>query len=118
MTRAFLLPLAVTAALAAGVAQAEPKLAKAEPAAESSGAAPAAIALQFNEAIAAKDSVVQLMRNDTGANVEVTAQPAKDGKSLQAAPKAPLTPGSYMVMWSAAGPDGARANGDYNFTVK
>jgi methionine-rich copper-binding protein CopC len=116
MTRPFLLALA--SLLVAGAAQAEPRLAKALPAAESAGAAPAAIELQFNEAIAPKDSVVQLMRNDTGANVEVTAQPAKDGKTLQASPKAPLTPGSYMVMWSAAGPDGARANGDYNFTVK
>ena len=116
MTRAFLLTLACV--LAAGAAQAEPKLAKALPAAESAGAAPRAIELQFSEAITPKDSVVQLMRNDTGANVEVTAQPARDGKTLQAAPKGPLAPGSYMVMWSAAGPDGARANGDYNFTVK
>jgi methionine-rich copper-binding protein CopC len=116
MTRALL--LAAAALLAAGAAHAEPKLAKAQPAADSAGAAPKAIELEFNETVAPKDSVVQLMRNDTGANVEVAAQPAKDGKSLQATPNSPLTPGSYMVMWSAAGADGARANGDYNFTVK
>ncbi len=116
MTRAFF--LAFASLLAAGAAHAEPKLAQALPAVDSAGAAPKAIELQFSEAVAAKDSVVQLMRNDTGANVEVAAQPTQDGKTLQATPKAPLTPGSYMVMWSAVGADGARANGDYNFTVK
>jgi methionine-rich copper-binding protein CopC len=116
MTRTALLALAALAV--AGAAHAEPRLAKASPAADSSGVAPKAIELEFDGAVATKDSVVQLMRNDTGANVEVEAQPSKDGKHLAAAPKAPLTPGEYMVMWSAAGPDGARANGDYNFTVK
>ena len=116
MTRALLIALAALAA--AGAAQAEPRLAQALPAAESAGAAPKAIELHFDGTVAPKDSVIQLMRNDTGANVEVKAQPAPDGKSLAATPKAPLSPGSYMVMWSAAGPDGARANGDYNFTVK
>ncbi len=116
MIRAYL--LAFAAVLSAGAAQAEPKLAKAVPAAESAGAAPGSIELQFSEAVAPKDSVVQLMRNDNGANVEVEATPTHDGKSLAATPKAPLTPGSYMVMWSAAGPDGTRANGDYNFVVK
>lgn len=116
MTRLSLIALAALAV--AGAAHAEPKLAKAMPAADSSGAAPKAFELEFSEQVAPKDSVIQLMRNDTGANVEVQAQPAKDGKHLAATPKAPLKPGSYMVMWSAAGADGARANGDYNFTVK
>jgi copper resistance protein C len=105
--------------LAAGEAQAHAHLAKAVPAANATVAAPATIQLQFNEKLAPKFSGVQLMRNDTGANVEVVSAVApKDGKSLQARPKAPLKPGEYMVMWFAVGPDGHRMTGDYNFTVK
>jgi methionine-rich copper-binding protein CopC len=105
--------------LAAGQAQAHAHLSKAAPAANATVAAPAMIQLQFNEKLAPKFSGVQLMRNDTGANVEVVSTVApKDAKSLQARPKTPLSPGSYMVMWFAVGPDGHRMAGDYNFTVK
>ena len=105
--------------LGASQAQAHAHLAKAAPAANATVAAPAAIQLQFNEKLAPKFSGVQLMRNDTGANVEVVSAVApKDPKTLQARPKAPLKPGEYMVMWFAVGPDGHRMTGDYNFTVK
>jgi methionine-rich copper-binding protein CopC len=117
MTRLFLAALAAPL-LIAGAAQAEARLAKASPAVDATGPAPKTIALEFSEAVAPAGSVVQLMRNDTGANVDVTPAPAKDAKTLQATPKAPLAPGEYMVMWSAVAADGSRANGDYNFTVK
>jgi methionine-rich copper-binding protein CopC len=118
MNRLPVLALAAAAALVAAQASAHAKLAKSEPAANASGAAPSAIKLEFNEKLSAKFSGVQLMRNDTGANVQVAPAASKDPKALVVQPKAPLKPGSYMVMWYAVGDDGHRTNGDYNFTVK
>jgi methionine-rich copper-binding protein CopC len=117
MSRLFLAALAAPLVIASG-AHAEARLAKASPAADSAGPAPKAIELQFSEAVAPANSAVQLMRNDTGANVEVVPAPPQNARTLQATPKAPLAPGDYMVMWSAVGADGTRANGDYNFTVR
>lgn len=118
MTRFFSLALLVAPLLIASQAQAHAHLQTAVPAAGATVAAPKAISLQFNEKLSAKFSGVQLMRNDTGANVEVAPVASKDPKGLQAAPKAPLTPGEYMVMWHAVGTDGHRLTGNYNFTVK
>jgi hypothetical protein len=104
---------------AAANAQAHTRLAKASPAANATVPAPRTIQLQFNEKVATRFSGVQLMRNDTGANVEVASTVApQDRKTLRAQPKAPLAPGPYMVMWHAVGPDGHRMTGNYNFTVK
>jgi methionine-rich copper-binding protein CopC len=112
------LALAAAPLMFAGAAQAHAHLAKAVPAADATVAAPSVISLQFNEKLAAKFSGLQLMRNDTGANVAVAAAATKDAKVLSAKPKAPLAPGSYMVMWHAAGADGHRTTGNYSFTVK
>ena len=118
MKRLFALTLLAAPVLFTGQAQAHAHLQVAAPAAGASVAAPKAISLQFNEKLSAKFSGVQLMRNDTGANVDVAPVASKNPKGLQVAPKAPLTPGEYMVMWHAVGTDGHRLTGNYNFTVK
>jgi len=116
MTRiATALALAAVAAALAGQAQAHAALVKADPAKEASVGAAPTINLQFSEKVEPKFSGAQLMKAN-GDNVPVTSKAS--GNTIVATPKAPLKPGSYMVMWYAVADDGHRSNGDYNFTVK
>lgn len=110
--------LAASLALIGTGAQAHAHLLKSSPAADATVAAPAALELSFSEKLEPKFSAVELM-TAKGDGIEVTsAVDAKDGKSIKAAPKAPLKPGAYMVMWRVVSADGHKMKGDYNFTVK
>ena len=112
------LGLAAALGLVATGAQAHAHLLKSNPAPDATVAAPAALELSFSEKLEPKFSAVALM-SAKGDDVAVaSAVDAKDGKSIKAAPKAPLKPGGYRVMWHVVSADGHKMKGDYNFTVK
>jgi len=114
------------AMLAAGAAQAHPKLVSSNPAADSSVVKPAKLELNFSETLVPAFS---------GADIVMTAMPGMsshapmkmkglatavgaDGKSLVITPKGSLPAGDYAVNWHAVGGDGHRVDGSYVFTVK
>jgi len=104
--------------LAAAQVQAHAKLIGAEPAANSSVAAPKIIQLKFDEDIAKKFSSVRLTHTG-GSPVVITSMVTKDAKSLTALPTAALAPGLYTVSWTAvATDDGHKTMGSYSFAVK
>ncbi|HTY48280.1 MAG TPA: copper homeostasis periplasmic binding protein CopC [Steroidobacteraceae bacterium] len=109
---------ALVACLAAGQAQAHAHLVKADPAANATVSAPAALHLEFSEELATRFSTFKLT-DARGNPVAVMAMPSKDAKALQARPDSRLAPGIYTVSWKAvATGDGHRAAGSYRFTVK
>ncbi|MEO6338754.1 MAG: copper homeostasis periplasmic binding protein CopC [Caulobacteraceae bacterium] len=108
------LGLACVLLLTATQASAHAHLVTSTPAKDASVAAPKQLALSFSEKLEPKFSGIELMKAD-GAKVVVTSTVA--GKAMSATPKAPLAPGSYMVMWHVVSTDGHRMKGDYAFTV-
>jgi hypothetical protein len=103
--------------LAANQANAHPQLVSAEPAADSSIAAPTMIVLHFNESLETRISSLKVTDLD-GAEVAIMPMAALDDQSLAAMPNAPLAPGLYTVSWTAAGADGHPMHGSLSFTVK
>ena len=106
---------AASVLLFASAADAHTHLVKANPAANATVAPPKVLHLEFSEKLEPKFSGVELMKAD-GAAVAVTSTAA--GKAIDAAPKAALAPGGYMVMWHVVSTDGHKMKGQYNFTVK
>lgn len=96
-------------------AQAHAHLVKSSPAANAAVAAPAVLHLDFSETLEPKFSSAALMKAD-GSPVAVKA--VAKGKAVDATPAAPLSPGAYMVVWTAVAADGHKVSGNYNFTVK
>jgi hypothetical protein len=104
--------------LGVSAAQAHARLVSAEPAAQSTGAAPAKIQLHFSEELAKKFSTFKLA-DASGAIVPLTPADGADAKSLAASPANALTPGLYTVSWSAvASDDGHKSSGTFVFSVK
>ena len=115
---AALLGLSAILTFGATQAMAHAKLVTAVPAVKSSGAAPAAIVLHFDDDLEMKFSSFKVTDID-GKVVAIKASPAPDSKSLAATPVAPLAPGLYTVSWTAASTeDGHKMTGKYSFTVK
>lgn len=109
--------LAAGLSMLAAQAQAHAHLVTSTPSAKADVAAPKQIALTFSEKLEPKFSAADLMKAD-GSMVAVTsAVSGKAKKGVMVMPKAPLTPGSYMVMWHVVSADGHKSKGDYNFTV-
>ncbi|MDO8324701.1 MAG: copper homeostasis periplasmic binding protein CopC [Phenylobacterium sp.] len=120
MKPSFLIPTFVAAAaafalLSASAANAHTRLLKASPAVNAAVGAPKIIHLEFSERLEPMFSGLDLMKAN-GASVAVRSMAA--GKVIDAAPKAALKPGSYMVMWHVVSADGHKMKGQYNFTVK
>jgi len=110
--------LVAASLLTVSTAQAHAHLLTSLPAADAAVGPPQNIRLQFSEALEPKFSGVELKTSGGGA-VEVTSKVAgKDRKTLDAAPKTPLAPGAYRVLWHVVSTDGHKMAGDYGFTVK
>jgi methionine-rich copper-binding protein CopC len=104
--------------LSVGLAQAHARLIGADPAPDSSVAAPAQLQLHFSESIAAKLSGFKLT-DSHGKTIACAPAVAKDARSLAASPAAALEPGTYTVSWTAVSTDdGHKMTGAYHFTVK
>ena len=94
-------------------------LVKSAPAAgESVVAAPKEIRLWFAEEVEPKFSSVTLMKPDSTKVAVSKARATDDPKSLAADIAAPLSSGTYTVIWRTAGDDGHAVRGKYSFSVK
>jgi copper resistance protein C len=110
--------LATALALVTAQVHAHAKLVSADPAPDSTVAAPKNITLKFNEAITKNFSSFKV---SDGAGQQVSLMPMKspDAQSLTAMPNAGLAPGLYTVSWTAvSSDDGHKMTGTYRFTVK
>jgi methionine-rich copper-binding protein CopC len=104
--------------LGAGEAQAHARLVSAEPAPNTTVAAPMLIQLHFSEEIARKFSRIKLTHTG-GAAIVLMTMDATDAKSLSLMPNAALAPGPYTITWIAvATDDGHKTTGTFSFTVK
>src|SRR5665213_1150211 len=107
------LALCATALLGLSQAQAHAKLVTAEPAADTTVAAPKMIQLQFSEELAKKLSSIKLTDTD-GKPVTIMSMEAKDAKSLVIMANSSLVPGLYTVSWVAVTTDdGHKTTGSY-----
>jgi methionine-rich copper-binding protein CopC len=100
----------------AGQALAHARLVQSTPAADAAVAAPAQIALKFNEKLEAAFSGFDLTAGAAKTPVKVAL--SKDGLSLVGVPARPLTSGAYHVQWHAVSADGHRMTGAFDFAVK
>jgi len=111
---------AIAASLTVTIADAHPQLTAAGPVPGSVvTASPKAIRIQFNEAVVAKFSGVELVdesgkKHDTGA----ASLSPNDKKQLIIPVNGDLTPGKYTVNWHAVGDDTHRVEGKFNFELK
>ena len=116
-----LLPTLAAAALlgVASQASAHAHLTAADPAQDSTVAAPKQLTLKFSEKLQAKFSGLALtmpQMNNMAAPTKIAV--AKDGLTLVATPAQPLTAGVYKVTWHAVTADTHRTEGAYTFTVR
>lgn len=108
--------LALTAALALVpiFAQAHTHLENSMPKADSSGAAPEHIMLEFNETT--QLTALTLQKEGAGEAQKISPLPDKPEKTIHvAAPK--LEPGTYVLTWRAVGDDKHVMSGTVRFTV-
>ena len=106
------------ATMPATAVDAHPALKTANPAAESTAAAPTEIRLTFSEGVIVTFSRVEL--NDQAGNKIAAGQLAsdpKDQKQLILPLQTPLTAGTYTVKWNVVSVDTHRVNGTYSFKV-
>ena len=78
--------------------------------------APALIRLTFSEVPEEAESSIELVGPD-GAEVPLGALAARGPRSLEAAVRGPLAPGTYRVVWRTAAADGHPSRGEFSFTV-
>ncbi len=96
------------------LAQAHTHLQKSTPAANSSGAAPEQLVLQFSEATRLTALTLQKAGGQEGR--KLGPLPAQPDKLIRlAAPK--LDPGAYVLSWRGLGDDGHVMSGTLRFTV-
>jgi methionine-rich copper-binding protein CopC len=106
------------ATMLATAVDAHPTLKSANPAAESTAAAPMEIRLTFSEGVIAKFSSAEV-KDQSGKKIttgKVTTDP-KDQKQLIVALLAPLSEGTYTVNWNVVSVDTHRVTGAYSFKV-
>jgi len=90
----------------------------ADPAPNSTVAAPKSFKLTFSEKIVPAFSGFNLAM-DGGSGMRVTSKVLADGKTMTGTPKGSLTPGAYKLSWHAASvEDGHRTESAYSFKVK
>jgi len=110
---------AVALALPLQQAAAHPRLVKSTPTANSHlAAAPAEIAVMFNENITLALSKLSLLGAlQKPVRLDSLRRNAGDEKTLVAKTVTPLTAGRYIVKWQAAGSDGHPMRGEFSFVV-
>lgn len=123
-----ILALAVAALglIAPQIAIAHTQLIASSPAANARVAAPTKIELRFNEAVfgataratIAMTGMPGMASHAPMAITGFTAQMGKDRKSMTLLLRRPLTAGTYLVTWTAAGADTHRMSGTFSFTVR
>jgi copper resistance protein C len=113
------LTLSPTAALA------HARLVASAPAANATVAKVTAIRLQFSEKLIPATVRAELvmtampgMADHPPMKIAIGSAMGKDGKSMTLTPKRALAPGTYRLIWSAAGADTHRMGSDFAFTVK
>lgn len=120
--RRLFIPAATVALLAAGAANAHPKLLSATPAANATVVRPARVELRFSEKLMPAFSKADLaMVGATGrpsGKLASAAAVAGDGRTLIITPKGPLRPGRYNIAWAVVSDDTHRITGTHAFAVK
>ena len=122
----FALAVAALGLIAPQVVAAHTQLVSSSPAANVRVAAPTKIELRFNEAVigATARATISMTGMPGMANhapmaiTGFTAQMGKDRKSMTLLLRRPLTAGTYLVTWTAAGADTHRMSGTFSFTVR
>lgn len=122
----FALAVAALGLIAPQVVAAHTQLVSSSPAANARVAAPTKIELRFNEAVigATARATISMTGMPGMANhapmaiTGFTAQMGKDRKSMTLLLRRPLTAGTYLVTWTAAGADTHRMSGTFSFTVR
>jgi hypothetical protein len=110
--------LAATTMLVASPALAHTKLVSSTPAANATvRAAPRTITLTFNERVVPAFSKFELTMPDHRMNIPLRTTVSQDGKRIVGTPQSPLAKGSYAIHWTAAGADGHKMEGHFNFKV-
>ncbi|MGH8143099.1 MAG: copper resistance protein CopC [Steroidobacteraceae bacterium] len=99
------------------LAQSGIRLLSADPAANSTVAAPNMIELHFSGDLTKQTSSFRLTGPD-GNDIATMAMGANDTHSLATMPNATLPPGQYTVSWTVVSTDGHKTAGSYAFTVK
>ncbi|MGE3692677.1 MAG: copper homeostasis periplasmic binding protein CopC [Novosphingobium sp.] len=108
------------------IAAAHTQLVGSNPAANAAVAAPTKIELRFNEAVIgataratiAMTGMPGMASHAPMAITGFTAKLGKDRKSMTLLLRRPLTAGTYVVTWTAAGADTHRMSGTFSFTVR
>ncbi len=122
--RSLTVSVAAVLLVAAGAANAHPKLVSATPAANATVAKPARLMLRFSEKLMPKFVGADLMM--TGMNgmkhapmkVASASTVGADGRTLIIVPKSPLGAGTYNVAWYVVSSDTHRITGNHAFAVK
>lgn len=122
----FALAVAALGLIAPQVVAAHTQLVSSSPAANARVAAPTKIELRFNEAVIgataratiAMTGMPGMANHAPMAITGFTAQMGKDRKSMTLLLRRPLTAGTYLVTWTAAGADTHRMSGTFSFTVR
>lgn len=122
----FALAVAAMGLVAPQIAAAHTQLVGSSPAANAAVAAPTKIELRFNEAVIgataratiAMTGMPGMASHAPMAITGFTAKLGKDRKSMTLLLRRPLTAGTYVVTWTAAGADTHRMSGTFSFTVR
>lgn len=113
-----LFAVGAAAALAAGAADAHPRLTSVWPSSNAVVSSPDIIRLNFTERLIPKLSHINLAAAD--GKLVKTASPTvgPDGKQLSVKPAMRLAPGRYTINWTAVSVDTHRVQGKSQFAVK
>ena len=103
--------------LAPSLLHAHARLLRSQPrAGERLAASPAIIKLEFSEILMMGVSRIVLLR-PLGDTVRLAAVSSMGSHIIAGRPDGPLTPGTYLIHWVAAGRDGHPERGSFSFTV-
>ncbi|WP_033075437.1 copper resistance protein CopC [Sphingopyxis sp. MWB1] len=125
MSKYLFTAMAIASLLFAPGAQAHVSLAASTPAAGASVGKVTQVQLRFSDVIApasARAEVVMTampgMTDHPPMKMPLTSAIGKDGRSMTLTMKRALVPGTYQVKWTAAGSDGHKRTGAFDFKVK
>jgi len=107
----------VAALVAATPVLAHARLVSSNPAANATVKAPATITLRFNERLVAAFSKFELSMPAHHMTIPVRTTVSSDGRQIVGTPSSALANGDYTVTWTAAGADGHKMTGHFNFKV-
>ena len=108
----------VAMALAAGAADAHPRLTAVWPSSNAVVSSPDVVRLNFSERLIPKLSHIDLATANGKLVKTAGSNVGPDGKQLSMKPAMRLTPGRYTINWTAVSVDTHRVQGKSQFTVK